>query len=306
MLHFMNKATVIGAGKLGSCIGYEVANRGIVDELVLIDIYKELAEGNAEDIKQSLAFRNDTKVCAGDYEDANGSDIIIVTAGKPRTPEMKSRMELLNANKAIIKDVASELRDVEGDFIVVTLTNPVDFMNYLMWKYTGFERRRILGSAGQLDSSRFKVALSRRYGIPVLNIEAHVIGEHGENQVPVFSKVRFRGEEKTFTKREREEIQEEIKESALKVISKKGATIFAPANNTANIIQSILRDEKNLAMCSVILDGEYGLRDISIGAPVVVGRRGAEKILEWELDLDEKETFRRGAEKIKETIGRLT
>jgi len=302
----MRKATVIGVGSLGSCISYEVASRGIVDELVLIDIYKELAEGNAEDIEQALAFRNNTKVYAGDYDAADGSDLIIVTAGKPRTQEMKSRMDLLKVNKAIIQGVASKLKDVEGDFVVITLTNPVDLMNYLMWKYTGFDRRRILGSAGQLDSSRFKVALSRRYGTPVLDIEAYVIGEHGENQVPVFSKVKFRGKEKKFTEKEREEIEKEIKESALRVISKKGATIYAPANNTANVIQEILRDEKRLATCSVILNGEYGLRDISIGVPAIVGRRGVEKVSEWELAEKEKEIFYLGAGKIKETIEQLT
>jgi len=299
----MSKVTVIGTGNLGSCITYEIANRGIVDELVLVDIYRELAEGNAEDIEQALAFRNNTKVYAGDYEDAKSSDVIVVTAGKPRSPEMKSRMELLKVNKAIIQDVASEIRELDGDFIIMTLTNPVDVMNYLMWKHTSFDRRRILGSAGQLDSSRFKVALGRRYRIPVLDIEAYVIGEHGDNQVPVFSKVRFEGKEKRFTLKERDEIENDIKASALRVISKKGATIFAPASNTVNIIEAILRDERRLAICSVILDGEYDLRDISIGVPVVVGRRGVEKISEWKLDENEKEVFYRGAAKIREIIG---
>jgi len=298
----VSKATIIGAGNLGSCISYEVANRGLVDELVLIDVYGELAEGNAEDIKQALAFRNNTEVYAGDYDDAKGSDLIVVTAGKPRTPDMKSRTELLKVNRAIVEDVASRIKSVEGDFPVMTLTNPVDLMTFLMWKHTSFERNRILGSAGQLDSSRFRVALSRRYGVPVRDIEAYVIGEHGEDQVPVFSKVRSRGKEQRFTRKEREEIKNEIKESALRVISKKGATIFAPANNTADAVESILRDEKRLATCSVILSGEYGLSDLSIGVPVILGRRGAERILEWDLDEDEKEVFYRGAGKIKEML----
>jgi len=302
----MSKAAIIGTGSLGSCISYEVANRGIVDELVLIDIYRELAEGNAEDIEQALAFRNNTRVYAGDYEDAKSSDLVVVTAGKPRTPEMKSRMELLQVNKAIITDVASKLREVNGDFIVLTLTNPVDLMNYLTWKNTGFERRRILGSACQLDSSRFRVALSKRYGIQVTDIEAYTIGEHGENQVPVFSRVKFKGETKRFTEKERKEIENEIRESALRVISKKGATIFAPANNTADVIQGILMDEKRLAVCSAVLDGEYGLKDVSIGVPVVLGKRGSEKIVKWQLDEREKKAFYRAGDKIKESIDLVT
>lgn len=301
----MSKATVIGTGSLGSCIAYEIANRGLVDELVLIDVYKDLAEGNAEDIEQALAFRNNVKVYAGDYDDARGSQVIVVTAGKPRTPEMKSRLDLLKVNKVILQDVASKLKQIDGDYVVVTLTNPVDVMNYLMWKHTGFNAKRIVGSAGQLDSSRFKVALSRRYSVPIMDIEAYVIGEHGESQVPVFSKVRIKGKEKRFTLRERGEIQKEIQESALKVISKKGATIFAPANNSVNVIQHILKDEKRLAACSVMLNGEYGLTDISIGVPVVLGGRGVEKVLEWGLNEEEEKAFYQGAERIKTTIEQI-
>ena len=298
----MVKITIIGVGNLGSCIGYEVANRGLADELVLIDIYKDLAEGNAEDIEQSLAFRNNTKVYAGDYCDAEGSDIIIVTAGKPRSPEMKSRMDLLNINNKIIREVALNLKALKDDSILITLTNPVDVMNYLMWKYTGFDRRKVLGSAGQLDSARFRVVLSRRFNVPVLDVNAFVIGEHGENQVPVFSMVKIKGEKVTFKVDEKRIITAKLRESALKVISKKGATIYAPANNTANIIQNIIQDGEDICICSTILDGEYGLKDISIGVPVRIGREGVKEIIEWRLDDEERRLFNRGAERLHKTI----
>jgi malate dehydrogenase len=298
----MSKATVIGVGSLGSSIAYEIANRGLVDKLVLIDIYRELAEGNAADISQALAFQSNVKVCAGDYGEAEGSDIIAVTAGKPRTPNMESRMELLETNARIIRTVASNLKKIRGSPVVVTLTNPVDVMNYVMWKTTGLDRRLVLGSAGMLDSARFRTVLSKRYHVPVLDVEAYVIGEHGDNQVPVFSNVKAKGEKTTFSKNERAEISEELRQSALGVISKKGATIFAPANNTANLIRSILRDEKRTAVCSVVLDGEYGLRDVSLGVPVTLGRKGVERILEWELGEGERISFYRGAENLKETI----
>ncbi len=301
----MVKVTVIGVGKLGSCIAYEVARRGLPDELVLVDIYRELAEGNAADIAQALAFESNLEVYAGDYADADGSDVIVVTAGKPRTPEMKSRMELLNVNARIIRSVAFEIKGLSGDFVVVTLTNPVDLMNYLMWRYTGIERFRVIGSAGQLDSSRFRRTLSRLYGVPVLEIDAYVIGEHGENQVPVFSKVRIRGERRSFTPEETARIRDELRETALRVISKKGATIYAPANNTADVIQAIVRNEKRLFVCSVVLDGEYGLRDVSVGVPVIIGRGGVEDIIEWSLDKDEEDIFRRGAERLKSVIESL-
>jgi len=302
----MSKVSVIGVGNLGSCISYEIASRGVVEELVLIDIYRELAEGNAEDIAQALAFKNNTEVHAGDYKDTKGSDIIIVTAGKPRTPDMKSRMELLNVNKRIIRDVALKLRDVGGEPVIITLSNPVDIMNYLMWRFTGFKRKRILGSAGQLDSSRFRVVLSKRFKVPVLDVEAYVIGEHGDNQVPIFSRIKIKGERKTFTEAEKEEIRREIKKAALEVISKKGATIFAPASNTADIVQSVLQDKKNLVVCSAILDGEYGLKNVSIGVPVIIGRAGVEKIMEWDLDDSEKELFYAGANKLRNIISDIS
>jgi len=301
----MSKATVIGVGNLGSCIAYELAAREIADQIVLIDIYRELAEGNAEDISQAMAFRSNVEVISGDYEDADGSQVVVVTAGKPRTPDMKSRMDLLKANLRIIESVASNIRGIRGEPVVVTLTNPVDVMNYVMWRRTGFDRRRIIGSAGMLDSARFRRALSRKLGVPVLDIEAYVIGEHGDNQTPVFSRVTIRGKKEIFSSEERREITEEIRQSALNVISKKGGTVYAPACNTANVIKMIIGDMHGLAICSVVLDGEYGLRDISIGVPVELSSQGVERIFEWDLDEEEKTTFYKGGENLRKIIKTL-
>jgi malate dehydrogenase len=298
----MKKGTIIGVGSLGSCIAYEMANREIVDELVLIDVYKDLAEGNAADIEQAMAFRNNIRIRTGEYKDAEGSDIIIVTAGKPRTPDMKSRFELLKINQKIIMDVALNLKKLKGEFKIVTLSNPVDIMNFLMWKYTGFDRKKIIGSAGMLDSARFRCVLSERYNAAILDVEAFVIGEHGDNQVPVFSKVKLKGKNKKFNFKERKKIIENLKESAHKVIVKKGATIFAPANNTVNIIEKILKNEKKLIVSSVVLDGEYSLRDLSIGVPVFLGKNGVEEILIWNMNESEKKKFFEGAKSLKKTI----
>jgi len=301
----MRKIAVVGVGSLGSCIAYELASRKLADKLVLIDIYRDLAEGNAEDISQAMAFRSNLEVYAGDYSDAEGSDIIVVTAGKPRTPEMKSRMELLRVNFEIIKSVASKLREISGEPIIVTLTNPVDVMNYAMWRLTGFDRRRVIGSAGMLDSARLRRAISRKLGVPVLDVEAYVIGEHGEHQVPIFSRVKVKGRNIEFSPDERKRLSEEIKQSALNVISKKGGTVYAPASNTANMIQMILQNSNCKAVCSAILDGEYGLRDLSIGVPVELNRSGIKRIVEWRLSDDEMKTFLIGAERLKRVIDSL-
>jgi len=301
----MRKIAVVGVGSLGSCIAYELASRKLADKLVLIDIYRDLAEGNAEDISQAMAFRSNLEVYAGDYSDAEGSDIIVVTAGKPRTPEMKSRMELLRVNFEIIKSVASKLREISGEPIIVTLTNPVDVMNYAMWRLTGFDRRRVIGSAGMLDSARLRRAISRKLGVPVLDVEAYVIGEHGEHQVPIFSRVKVKGRNIEFSPDERKRLSEEIKQSALNVISKKGGTVYAPASNTANMIQMLLQNSNCKAVCSAILDGEYGLRDLSIGVPVELSRSGIKRIVEWRLSDDEMKTFLIGAERLKRVIDSL-
>lgn len=299
----MKKVTVVGVGNLGSCIAYEVANRGLVDKLVLVDICQELAEGNATDIAQALAFRNNTEVKAGDYKDAEGSQVIVVTAGKPRSPDMKSRMELFEANRRIIAAVASEIRkNIGQESVIVTLTNPVDVMNYLMWKNVGLDRRKVLGSAGMLDSARLRTVLARMLRTPVLDVKAYVLGEHGESQVPVFSQVSIEGRKRASNQTERREMAKRLRESALEVISKKGATIYAPTSNTVTMIQAILHDEKRLAVCSVVLDGEYGLKNVSLGVPVILGENGVEQVLEWELDEEEKAIFYQGAENLRKTI----
>lgn len=301
----MVKVAVIGVGNLGSCIAYEIARRNVANEIVLLDIRRELAEGNAGDISQALAFKSNIEVYAGDYSDLEDSRVIVITAGRPRTPQMKSRMELLESNKLIIKSVAEEIKRLNGEFVIVTLTNPVDVMNYLLWRYTHFKREKILGSAGQLDSARFRRVLSEKLNVPVSEVEGYVIGEHGEHMVPLFSRVKVKGNDVQFKPEEQKEILEELRKTAINVISKKGATIYAPACNTADIVQAILHDEKKLFVCSAVLNGEYNLRDISIGVPVLIGRGGAEKIIEWELSSDEMLSLERGALRLKSILSSL-
>ncbi|MCS7115342.1 MAG: malate dehydrogenase [Candidatus Bathyarchaeota archaeon] len=301
----MCKIAVIGVGNLGSCIAYEIANRGLAKQLILIDVIRDLAEGNAADIAQAIAFKSNAEVSAGDYSDLKDADVIVVAAGKPRTPEMKSRLELLQVNRKIIVDVAQNLKAVESEPVIITLTNPVDVMNYILWKCSGFSRERVIGSAGMLDSARFRHVLSKKHAVPVLDVEAYVIGEHGDNQVPVFSMAKFRGRKVTFTEKEKAEIIGDLKMSALNVISKKGATIYAPTNNTVNMVESIVKGKGELCVCSAILDGEYGLKDLSIGVPAILGKEGVKEILEWNLSENEKKVFYRGAEEIKKAINSI-
>ncbi len=290
----MTKISCIGAGNLGAAIAHEIAKRALTDELILIDILKDLAEGQAADIQQALPYQNRTKVYSSDYPAMANSDVIILTAGKPRTPDIKDRLQLAEINVKIVESILVEIKKYAPNAIIITLTNPMDMINHFICKQ-GFPREKVIGSGGQLDSSRFRVAL----GWPEKQVEAFVLGEHGQDQVPIFSKVIIDDQKVEFSETEKAETRQKIKQTALTVIQKKGATVFAPASNTADMVQAILRDEKKLMMCSVNLQGEYGMQDVSVGVPVILGRKGVEKVEEWDLEPEELMPLREAGEKLK-------
>ncbi|MFH1275774.1 MAG: malate dehydrogenase [Candidatus Woesearchaeota archaeon] len=318
----MTKITIIGVGNLGAAIANEIAARDLCNELVLVDIFKELAEGQALDIQQSLPFRNNsnrrdhnsdnsnnsdnsdnsnkTKVYSGDYELIKNSDIIVLTAGKPRTPEMKDRLELAEINFKIVGSVLDEIKKYSPNSIIITITNPMDIINHFIYK-NGFVREKVIGMGGQLDSSRFRTVL----GYPEKEVEAFIIGEHGANQIPVFSKIKIDGKDVAFGVEEKNKIKEEIKMSSMQVIKKKGVTVFAPASNTADMVEAIIKDQKKMMTCSINLQGEYGLENVSIGVPVKLGKNGIEEIVIWDLSEEELVGLKETADKLKEFYGKL-
>ena len=291
----MSKISVIGAGNLGAAIANEIASRGIADELVLVDILRELAEGQALDIQHSLPYKNWTKVSSGDYDKIGNSHIVVVTAGKPRTAEMSDRLQLAEINLKIVKGILEQIKKYAPDTIIVTITNPMDIMNHFIHE-SGFHREKVIGSGGQLDSARLQLAL----GHPEKEVHAYVLGEHGHDQVPVFSKVRINGAAMEYAGAEKIAIWEKIKQASMQVIQKKGHTAFAPAAHTADMVQSILKDERKLLMCSANLKGEYGLNDVSLGVPAILGMNGIEEIEEWKLAEEELRQLREAGRKLKE------
>ncbi len=290
----MVKVSCIGAGNLGSAIAYEVASRTVADEIVLIDILPDLAAGQAADIQQALPFKNRTKIYSGDYPALRNSDIIVITAGKPRTPEMKDRLQLAEINIKIISSIIKEIQKYSPRSIIITLTNPMDVLNYFI-QQQGFRREKVIGSGGQLDSSRLRIVLWH----PEQQVEAYVLGEHGEDQVPILSSVKIEGQVQSFSSAQRDKIKHKIREAALTVIQKKGATIFAPASNTVDMVEAIVKDSKKVLICSVALEGEYGLQDISLGVPVVLGRNGVEKIELWDIEEEEARQLQEAGRKLK-------
>lgn len=297
---YMSKLTLIGAGNLGAAIACEIAFRNLVDKVVLIDILKDLAEGQAADIQQALPFRNKTKIYSADYPALANSDIIIITAGKPRTPEMNDRLQLAAINFKIVGSIITEIKKYSPNSIIITITNPMDLINHFI-QQQGFLREKVIGSGGQLDSSRLRIALEH----PEKEVEAYVLGEHGEDQVPIFSRVKINGVQQSYSSAEKDNIRQKIKETALTVIQKKGATVFAPASNTADMVEAILKDQHKLMACSANLQGEYGLEDVSFGVPVILGKNGIERIEGWNLDEEELKQLQEAGRKMKELYDKI-
>jgi malate dehydrogenase len=291
----MTKISIIGAGNLGSFIAYEIASRSLANEIVLVDIIKDLAEGQAADIQQALPFKNNVKVHFGEYNQIKNSAIIVLVAGKPRTLEMQDRLQLAEINIKIMGSILEQIKEHSPNSILITVANPVDILNHFIYKF-GFAREKVIGSGGQLDSSRFRICL----GFPGKEVEAFILGEHGNDQIPIFSGVLVNGIKKRFSEDEKEKILQDLKQCSIEVITKKGATIFAPASNTADMVEAIIKDQKKLMACSVNLVGEYSLNDVSLGVPVILGKNGVEEIKEWELNEEELSKLKKTGKKLKE------
>lgn len=295
--------SIIGSGKLGSEIGFLLARKGLSD-IKLIDIAEGLPQGHALDIMHG----NPPAEVSGsnDFQDMKGSDLVINTAGFPRKPGML-RTELLKRNSEIAESLARKIRDLAPDSVVIQVANPLDILTYIMKKETGFERERVMGMGGLLDSQRLAFYISRELKAEPREIDALVMGEHGESMVPVFSNSFYQGKpiSELLPQEKRNEIVQKTRSSGAEVIALKGATVFAPAIATARMAEAILRGKKEKIPVSACLEGEYGVEGICTGVPAVLGKSGIEKILEIELSEEEENAFKQSAEKLKTLISGL-
>lgn len=303
----MTKVSVIGAaGTVGAAAGYSLALRDVVDELVFVDIPDKEDEtvGQAADVNHGVAYDANTTVRQGTYADTAGSDLVIITAGIPRKPG-QSRTDLAEDNAPIIEDIESSLSEHSSDFVSITTSNPVDLLNRHLYEVGDRERHAVIGFGGRLDSARFRYVLSQRFETDVKNVEATILGEHGDAQVPVFSKVRIDGQDQTFSAAERDEILSSLQQSAMDVIERKGATEWGPARGVAHMAEAVLRDTGEVIPGSILVDGEYGVEDAALGVPVKLGSDGVEEIVEWELDTEEAAAFDEAAEKLRTQYHRI-
>lgn len=298
------KITVIGAGRVGSSVALNCSLRELGDTL-LLDIVEGLPQGEAMDINHQLAERGIDCIAQGsnNYEDMRGSDFVIVVAGVGRKPGM-TRMDLLKTNADIVMAVCDKIKSYAPNSTIIVVTNPLDPLTYLVLKSLGGKRTQIMGMGGMLDLSRFKEHISTITGISRNSVQAMVISEHGENMLPLvrFSSLSGIPLTEFITAEQSEDLVNKTKKIAAEVISLKGATVYAPGNAVSTMVESIVKNKKTILPVSALLEGEYGYHDVCIGVPCVLGRDGAEKIIELKLNENEMKVFDLGVQSVKNAI----
>lgn len=299
--------TVIGSGKVGASAALNCGLREL-DDVLLLDIVQGLPQGEAMDINHQLSERGSDSIARGsnNYEDMRGSNYVVLVAGVGRKPGM-TRMDLLKTNAGIVKDVASKIATYAKDATVIVVTNPLDPMTYLAMKTMGSAKNKVMGMGGMLDLSRFKSFIQEATGVSRDSIQAMVISEHGENMLPLtrYSSLGGIPLHDFISKEKAQEIFEKTKKVAADVIALKGATVYAPGNAVATMIESMAKDKKMVIPVSAYLQGQYGVSDICIGVPAVIGAGGVEKIVELKLDSFEQDVFSKGVASVKEAIAAL-
>jgi len=297
----MKKISLIGAGQIGGTLAHLIGLKELADEVVVFDIASGLAKGKALDIAQSSSVDgfNVNFVGTDNYEDIKNSDVIIITAGVPRKPGM-SRDDLLGINLKIIKEVAEGIKKHSSNAFVICITNPLDVMVMAFQKYSGLPTDKVVGMAGILDSSRFKLFLSQELKTPVKEIEAMVMGGHGDTMVPLprFTKVSGKPlldlvKEGKISQERLENINQRTRDGGAEIVKflEKGSAFYAPAASGVEMASAYLRDEKKLLPCAAYLGGEYGINGLYAGVPVIIGNKGVEKIEEINLNEKEKKEF---------------
>ena len=305
----MTKISLIGAGQIGGTLAHLIGTKELVNEVVLFDVASGIAKGKALDIAQSSSVDGFNVKFSGtdNYEDIKDSDVIIITAGVPRKPGM-SRDDLLGINLKIIKQVAEGIKTYSPNAFVICITNPLDVMVMAFQKFSGLPTNKVVGMAGILDSSRFKLFLSLELGVPVKEIDAMVMGGHGDTMVPLprFTKISGKplldlvGEGKISEER-LESINQRTRDGGAEIVKylEKGSAFYAPAASGVEMASAYMKDEKKLLPCAAFLNGEYGVKDIYAGVPVIIGKNGIEKIEEIELDEKEKDQFHHSIDAVK-------
>ncbi len=298
------KLSIVGAGAVGTAAAHWAMVKGVAEEVVLVDIVEGLARGKALDIAQSAPVYGFSSRIVGteDWAATQGSDVVIITAGRPRKPGM-SRDDLLQVNLEIVKACVEQIKKYSPEACLIVITNPIDAMVYTAFRVSGFPKQRVIGMAGVLDSARYRYFLAEALGVSPKDVQALVMGIHGDNMLPLVRLANVSGIPITelLPAEKIKEIVKRTQQGGAEIVSylKTGSAFTTPGLAAVEMAAAILRDEKRVLTCSVWLEGEFGLKDVFLGVPVVLGKNGVERILEFSLTPEEKEALARSVEAVK-------
>jgi len=305
-----NRVAVIGTGFVGSSYAFALLNQGIADEIILIDKDEDKAQGDVMDLNHGKVFAPDyTNIHYGDYRDCQHADLVVISAGANQQPG-ETRLDLIEKNLAIFKSIVDQVMMSGFDGIFLIATNPVDILTYATWKYSGLPKSRVIGSGTILDTARFRYMLGDYFKVSPKNVHANIIGEHGDSELPVFSTADIGGipldkyikKNNKFSQKDLEQIFINVRDSAYHIINRKGATYYGIAMGLVRITKAIFRNENSILTVSTLLEGEYDEKDVYLGVPAVINRKGIREIIELKLNNIEKGQFKKSAHILKSTL----
>ncbi len=304
-----SRVVVIGAGAVGSSYAFTLLNHSIVRELVLLDVDQKRAEGHAMDLNHGIPFGSQMKIWAGTYVDCKEADLVVITAGANQAPG-ETRLDLVEKNVLIFNEIIGKVMASGFNGLFLVATNPVDILTYTTWSVSGLPKERVIGSGTILDTARLRYLLGHHFNVDTRNVHAYIIGEHGDTELPVWSHTQIGSRPiRSLIGSEEQPVLDDIfvqvRDAAYHIINKKGATYYAIAMGLLRLTKAILRDEHSILTVSSYLEGEYGLSDLYMGIPAIVGRNGIVEKIELELTEDELGKFKHSGTVLKGVLNKL-
>lgn len=309
----IRKCAIIGCGNVGATTAYALMHSKLFSEIVLIDVDKAKAAGEAADLMHGIPFNAPMDIYAGDYSDISDAALVIITAGANQR-EGETRIDLVHRNVRVFSSIVDDILKVCFDGIILVVTNPVDILTYVTLAKSKFPAHRVIGSGTVLDTARLKQLVGDRLGVDSRNVHTFIIGEHGDSEVPVWSSANVSGVDLSCFCRDCcsdcnmkvfDEIFEDVRDAAYKIIAAKGATYYAIAESVKKIASAIVRDEHTILPVSTLVDGHYGIEGVCLGLPCIVGRKGIEQVLEIPLNEDEERKLRASAKSLRDVINEV-
>lgn len=310
MVKSKSKVAIIGSGFVGASTAFAMAMNGLVAEMVLIDVNKDKADGEAMDINHGLAFLSQMSIYSGDYSDVRDCDVIVITAGANRKPG-ETRLDLAKKNTLIMKEITANVMRYYNQGVILVVSNPVDVMTYMVSKWSGLPEGKVIGSGTVLDSSRFRYLLGEKLGVDVRNVHGYMIGEHGDSQLPVWSATNIAGmqfDEYCAAHNiavDKEELVQEVKKAGAEVIKRKGATYYAIALSVNRIVEALLKNQSSVLTVGTVVNDSYGIQGVVINLPCIVNKDGVVQVLNIKFTDEELAALQASATQVKAIIGEV-